>query len=272
MLSLARGKALEVIVRELESMGYRWAYRVVDAQSFGLPQRRQRVYLLATREYDPRDVLLTDEAGPPLMCADPDKVACGFYWTEGIRGLGWAINAVPTLKGGSTIGIPSPPAIRMPDGRIIKPDITDAERLQGFPAHWTKPAETVVRSSFRWRLVGNAVSVKAAEWIGRSLTQPGTYDGTWDAPLSPNRTWPAAAWSLGNGRFASRRSAWPTRPRRPIGLTEFLKKEGEPLSLRATAGFRKRTEVSKLRFPKGFLAAIDAHLARMRHASGDAPV
>ena len=36
---------------------------------------------------------------------------CGFYWTEGNRGLGWAVDAVPTLKGGSTIGIPSPPAI-----------------------------------------------------------------------------------------------------------------------------------------------------------------
>jgi len=45
---------------------------------------------------------------------------CGFYWTEGLRGLGWAVDAVPTLKGGSTIGIPSPPALWDPrDGSIF---------------------------------------------------------------------------------------------------------------------------------------------------------
>ena len=50
----------------------------------------------------------------------------GFYWTEGTRGLGWAADAVPTLKNGSTIGIPSPPAILMPTGVVIQPDIRDA--------------------------------------------------------------------------------------------------------------------------------------------------
>jgi hypothetical protein len=35
--------------------------------------------------------------------------ACGFYWTDGHRGLGWAVNAIPPLKGGSGLAIPSPP-------------------------------------------------------------------------------------------------------------------------------------------------------------------
>src|SRR5262245_59574290 len=100
----------------------------------GIPQRRERVYIVASRVGDPRDVLLVDDAGAPEA---PDlerwrSVACGFYWTEGLRGLGWAFDAVPTLKGGSTIGIPSPPAIVLRSGAIVQPDIRDAERLQGF--------------------------------------------------------------------------------------------------------------------------------------------
>src|SRR5690606_35704194 len=84
----------------------------------------------------------------------PHRTSFGFYWTEGIRGLGAAVDAVPTLKGGSTIGIPSSPAILLPNGRVVTPDIRDAERLQGFPADWTQPAETVARKSVRWKLVG----------------------------------------------------------------------------------------------------------------------
>lgn len=261
MLSLARGQALSVIVNELEEMGYRWAYRVLDSRAFGLPQRRQRVFLLASRENDPRDILLTDDVGAPDAEPDPMKVACGFYWTEGVRGLGWAVDAVPTLKGGSTVGIPSPPAIRMPDGRIIKPDLSDAERLQGFRPGWTLPAAEVGRSSFRWKLVGNAVSVDVAEWIGKKLASPGHYDGTYDRPLGTTDRWPRAAWSLGKGRFASNASEWPRRPKGPLDLARFLQQEGEPLSIKAASGFRLRTKSSGLRFPPGLLDAIDAHIA-----------
>src|SRR5205085_1161789 len=107
---------------------------------------------------DPRDVLLTQDIGEPEP-QDPRGLACGFYWTEGVRGLGWAVNAVPTLKGGSSIGIPSPPAVLMPNGAIVKPDIRDLERMQGFDVDWTKPAERIVRKGHRWKLVGNAVTV-----------------------------------------------------------------------------------------------------------------
>ncbi len=43
MLRLDKGKAMNVLTDLLEARGYRWAYRVVDARSFGLPQRRRRV-------------------------------------------------------------------------------------------------------------------------------------------------------------------------------------------------------------------------------------
>lgn len=268
MLQLARGRALEVIIGELERLGYRWAYRVIDSRAFGLPQRRLRVFLLASRDEDPRDVLLTDDAGPLERETSPNPVACGFYWTEGVRGLGWAENAVPTLKGGSGLGIPSPPAIVFPSGRIVTPDLRDAERLQGFRADWTKPAESAVRSGMRWKLVGNAVSVPTAAWIGRKLVRPGRYDGSWDVELPEGAPWPRSAWNLGDRRFTSEASPWPSRMRRPP-LAEFLRFPGPPLSARAAAGFRSRTRISSLNFPPGFLAAVDAHIRRMREIASD---
>ena len=61
MLQLDRGRALATLVEAFEARGYRWAYRVVNSL---------------------------------------DTHAHGFYWTEGIRGLGWAQDAIPTMKNG----------------------------------------------------------------------------------------------------------------------------------------------------------------------------
>ena len=146
MLSLDRGAAMEFLVSSFEALGYRWAYRLVDSRFTGVPQRRQRVILVATTIGDPRQVLLSDDLGEPAsnrLRLD----AVGFYWTEGRRGLGWAPDAVPTIKGGSSIGIPSPPAIWNPTGspgqRLVVPQVRDGERLQGFEHGWTAPADVV---------------------------------------------------------------------------------------------------------------------------------
>lgn len=265
MLQLGRGEALNVIISELERLGYRWAYRVVNSEAFGLPQRRQRVFLVAARKADPRGVLFADEAGAPAPERRRRARACGFYWTEGIRGLGWAENGVPTLKGGSTIGIPSPPAIVLPNGEIVKPDIRDAERLQGFEADWTLPASAVVKRGHRWKLVGNAVTVDVAHWIGERLRSPGRVVVASGPRVRPGRAWPKAAWNVGDGRREVDASEWPRALPR-VELHRFLQFQPEPLSAKATAGFLERTQRSSLRFPDGFLDAVREHLARMQRA------
>jgi DNA (cytosine-5)-methyltransferase 1 len=263
MLQLRGGKALDTIVSALEEMGYNWAYRVIDTRSFGLPQRRQRVILIASRSHDPREVILSDDAGEPMHAtAGDDTHAFGFYWTEGNKGLGLAIDAVPTLKGGSTIGIPSPPAILMPSGKVVTPDIRDAERLQGFPPDWSLAAEDVVRPALRWKLVGNAVTVDLAAWVGQKFRQPRPYDDTLDTRLARSAKWPRAAWNVDGKRYRSVVSAWPVHEKmKPIH--KFLKFKPKPLSARAAAGFAARLGASTLRTPPGFLARVEAHRDQM---------
>ena len=272
MLHLAGGEALAVIIAALEDLGYRWAYRVVDSRSFGLPQRRRRVYMVATNEGDPRRVLFADEAGPQ---AEPSKLgwseaACGFYWTEGNRGLGWTHDAIPTLKAGSGFGIPSAPAIILPRGddgcRIGTPNIQDAERFQGFNADWTAAAIGAERGGARWRLVGNSVTVDAAEWIGKRLRSPGVYDDSLDRHLERIARWPLACYNVGDGpKSASGISEWPVlSAREPLG--NFLEYPLKPLSLRAADGFFNRLSNSTLRKPEGFLHLVARHIAVMRES------
>lgn len=263
MLQLQRGRALRYLVDELESLGFTWAYRVVDARAFGLPQRRQRVLFLASRTEDPRPVLFGCDAGGESRSFSRSRL-CGFYWTEGSRGLGWAVDALPTLKSGSTIGIPSPPAIWDPrDGSITTPDIRDAERLQGFAANWTLPALQAlgVRRGHRWKLVGNAVSVPVAEWVGRRLVNP-SGENPVGVRLQLSDPWPRAAWGHKGSAFAVDVSTYPLRAPVP-SLREFLRFPPVPLSHRAAAGFLRRALVSGLNFEDGFLEDVRRHVERM---------
>lgn len=267
MLQLQRGKAMRYLVDELEAHGFTWAYRVVDARAFGVPQRRQRVILLASRTEDPRPILFGVDQGEHLPKFSRTKL-CGFFWTEGLRGLGWAVDAVPTLKGGSTIGIPSPPAIWDPkDGSITTPEIRDAERLQGFEADWTRPATDApgVRASHRWKLVGNAVSVPVARWVGERLVD-GSATFLGGEPLKRGVAWPRAAWGHQGKVFAVDVSAWPVRTQTP-SLRDFLKYDRPLLSHRAALGFLSRALVSGLRFEDGFIEDVRQHVARMARAT-----
>lgn len=264
MLQLDRGKAMRHLTRRLTKLDYRWAYRVVDARAFGLPQRRRRVILLASRSDDPKAALFSDDAGiaPDF---DQEASASGFYWTEGNRGLGWTADGVPTLKGGSSLGIPSPPAIWMrSEDRLVTPDIRDAERLQGLPVNWTSPAvHSSNKRGVRWKLVGNAVCVPVASWIGRRLALPGKYDPSNDAQLSGSFNWPSAAWGEEAKVYSSSASEWPIHARYK-SLDSFLRFTGKSLSERATAGFLSRASGSSLRFPEGFLHAVESHLNQIR--------
>lgn len=264
MLHLGRGHAMRVITTALEDNGYSWAYRVVDTMAFGLPQRRRRVVIVGSRTLDPRGVLLCGDAGerqPNCSSAAPR----GFYWTEGRSGLGWAPNAVPPLKGGSGLGIPCSPAIWFPKKRLIATlDIRDAERLQGFRSGWTRHEfETERLERMRWRLVGNAVSVPVAEWVGKRLLEPKVYDDCRDVRLDRVKAWPMAAWGRKGRIWAADVSMWPVQ-RTSFALNEFLRYPVVPLSERATAGFYERARTSTLRFEDGFLHDVAYHLKCMR--------
>jgi DNA (cytosine-5)-methyltransferase 1 len=260
MLHLNKGAGIRAIVDNFERLGYSWAYRVLDTSSFGLPQRRRRVFVLASLHHDPREVLLAEDVSKELVVVPSIDRPVGFYWTEGTYATGLAANSIPPLKGGSALGIPSPPAIMMPDGFVGTPDIRDAERFQGFDEDWTLPAAEGHRNSVRWRLVGNAVSVNVAEWLGKKVLAPMPYDAGKDEPM-PAVSWPMAAWNIGSGRFASGASTSPAI-RKGQGLDEFLLHPLKPLSEKATKGFLARARKGNLWFPDGFLNRLDQHLAR----------
>ena len=272
MLVLDGGRAMSYLVHEFESLGYDWAYRLVDSRFTGTPQRRQRVLFVASIEEDPRRVLFADDVGEPDESAFRED-AYGFFWTEGLRGLGWAKDALPTLKGGSAIGIPSPPAIWVKDAQagrgIVTPDIEDAEKLQGFPAGWTSPAGGGRRGAgVRWKLIGNAVTVGVSSWLGRRLAEPGNVDQSGGEPIESGAVrWPTAAWGVDNEWRRVPLSMWPEFNEYRHLLDVVDRRRAVPLSLRATEGFFGRLQRSTLRVDEDFRLALKQHIQAMQPAA-----
>src|SRR5262249_2546179 len=119
------------------------------------------------------------------------------------------------------------------------------------------------RKGARWRLVGNAVSVQVARWVGDRLVANPSKCAHPEQPLGQRESWPKAAWGSKGRSFRVALSLWPIRE--PYQhLEDFLSHRSTPLSVRATAGFLARTQVSSLRFPSGFLREVRMHASRMR--------
>jgi DNA (cytosine-5)-methyltransferase 1 len=244
LLSSEDGRDMGVVLGTLADLGYGWCYRVLDAQFFGVAQRRRRVFIVGCVGDPGRAarVLLEPEScdgNPPpsreagarvtqaltgspssSSCGNPDDnraqggflvpaltTRCGntlddqqtgqlisFHqtqdpihgddWSPALGatsiGMGVAYNPYRTLEKDGTItsGFAARPvvdALHGPTGNK-EPLIADTlavrrltpvecERLQGFPDDWTEPEP----DSARYRMLGNAVCVPVAEWIGRRI-------------------------------------------------------------------------------------------------------
>ena len=255
MLQLDSGRAMEWLVERFESLDYHWAYRVVDTMGFGLPQRRRRVYMLACRDLDPRTVLFADNESLTKKSSPSLKDPLGFYWTEGRSGIGLMVDGIPPLKAGSTLGIPSPPAVLFPDGEVLTPSLQSCEELQGFPAGWTDMVGRDRGRNPAWRLLGNAVSIPVARWVAERIKTPGTVSDFVQTTIEPGDRWPEAGWNVGAGRVGIAASDKPVAKKAP-SISVFRDPSWSRLSNRAMDGFIGRAEEGGLRMPANFLDTL----------------
>ena len=242
---LPREPGIAYVVSALEKLGYSWAHRIINCAAFGIPQRRRRMFLVGSLHGDPRDVLLScdfqclggcrnvftapcaccaltvsaqepagagaaprqlwDDEQSPGVCIDLSNAQCPP-----------CVGLAPTFTTGNCRM-----AVLLGDGRFGLLRIQDAERLQGLPEGWTDPASTVCASrgvsrsregaerrfetALRWTLLGNAVTVQVARWLGTQLARPYAHkfavrDSQPFAVPVP-LIWPRCAWAIhGEGR------------------------------------------------------------------------
>ena len=102
----------------------------------------------------------TGYGGAPPAIAFQTRIA-----RNGRGNMGDKVNALQAQSGRTGKG-DAAPCVAQPTGvRRLTP--TECERLQGFPDGWT----VGFSDSARYRMLGNAVSVPVAEWIGRRIVK-----------------------------------------------------------------------------------------------------
>lgn len=183
------GRDFETVIRTLAEIGYGVGWRVLNSRYFGVPQSRQRVFIVGVYR-DPGAagrILFESECGErdnPTRRQDGTRAPSPFKAVLGdplkgplVKGIAHCVYAESARHTGTDW---SRNYVSYPDGRVRRLVPVEVERLQGFPDGWTLPDganQDVKLDSARYRAVGNAVTVNVAEWLGNRIRKVLTAGG-----------------------------------------------------------------------------------------------
>lgn len=261
LLRMRSGREFSATLEAFRDRGFGFiGWRMLNARDFGLPQNRTRLLIIGSKDRSTVKSLFRQI--PPLARDVTDvrkrHAAAGFYWTGGIHSINYSRGYVPTIKIGSALGIPSPPAVHYGNVvRIITP--SESLSLQGFnlsPNIFAKPSSA-------YKASGNAVARPIGLWVFEGLeidvsdgdidwvaTQP----ALWHDPLLPEKFPTAGIYD--HGEFHP--IAVPANPK-ANNLIDFLDiDEASRLSQRASLGLLGRLSRSGQSCPPELLAVLSS--------------
>jgi DNA (cytosine-5)-methyltransferase 1 len=185
LLSSNDGRDFAAILGGLGELGYSLVWRVLDAQWFGVAQRRRRVFIVGhLGNRSPHEVLDLGQGctgdSPPSRQAGPAVAAltsCGLGGggpDDNLAQAGHVLaydamndqateELVPTL--GQNTGMATGRAGTILTSGVRRLTPVECARLQGFPDDWNDH----LADTHRYRQYGNAVCVPVAEWVGRRI-------------------------------------------------------------------------------------------------------
>ena len=197
-----RGKTFKIIKKTLNNLGYRVFYKVLNSKDFGVPQNRERIYIVAFREdISPNIFLFPDKIDDTKIIADiieaketSPKYYLSDVYLESLRkhkqrhqskgnGFGYEIRDVNSIAGAIVCGGMGRERNLIIDKRLtnftpvthIKGNINreyirkmtprEWARLQGFPDEF----KLVVADTHLYKQFGNSVTVPVIKAIAENI-------------------------------------------------------------------------------------------------------
>ena len=173
LLSSRRGRDFATFLGAVRERGYMCAWRVLDAQYFGIPQRRRRVFVVGYLGdwRPPAAVLFEPESvrghSAPSRAAEEDIAGALGEGPVGSHGdTSYCLNG-----GGMNRQDYETETLIVQNRKVRKLTPRDCERLQGLPDDWTaiqydgKPAPDTVRC----RAIGKSFPVPVMRWLGERI-------------------------------------------------------------------------------------------------------
>lgn len=202
LLNHDNGETFATILHSLSELGYALEWEVLNSKNFGVPQNRERVFIIGhLGEGCPEAVFPVGQGSKDIIQVGKNK--------EGQEDVAWALRGRDYKDGTNFVyekelieltEIPQPASIDMyhfqhgekrpwtsrvmfdgnhatlqagsshgliNNNRIRRLTPTECERLQGFPDGWTEG----VSDTQRYKMLGNAVTVNVIEEIAKRLTE-----------------------------------------------------------------------------------------------------
>jgi DNA (cytosine-5)-methyltransferase 1 len=192
VLSNNCGNDFKQFIKMLDEYGYGLAWRILDAQFFGVPQQRRRVFVIGYFRDVRRSASVLFDFG------DSKKHIKQTSWTGSGADKGNFNRYSPIGKNdviclmydarretiqikrnlfGTLLASSSsnhPVVFQKNNNSIRKITPVEAERLQGFPDNWTKvpyrnKSADNCPDSPRYKAVGNSMAVPVMQWIGKRI-------------------------------------------------------------------------------------------------------
>ena len=203
VLSSNGGRDFGAFVGMLGELGYGWAYRVLDAQYFGVAQRRRRVFVVGCLgNWRHAAAVLFERhslSGNPAPSREKKQRSAGRIKNSSTKCSSYSmihVIPIPTAIPISTqnalgrvngidewpLGIfndgDPAPTISKSHGHAVATNITnefvvrrltpvECERLQGFPDNYTNIPNAA--DGPRYKALGNSMAVPVMHWIGKRI-------------------------------------------------------------------------------------------------------
>ena len=195
VLSANGGRDFGSFIRSLAEFGYHLCWRVLNAQHFGLPHRRKRVFLIGhhsdrtsgykvlfeqgclsriyqERQHGKKPSSSFEGSYDCPFCKshttlDPKKTGCNYCGA-------WVKSPVNCISDGAHMGggingqdYNSGRIIVQPDGKVRRLTPLEIERLMGFPDNYTNIPGA--KDGNRFKAMANSMCVPVIKWIGERI-------------------------------------------------------------------------------------------------------
>jgi len=177
------GRTFEIILEVLDGMGYDCQWELLDSQNFGVPQHRERIFLIANLRGEPRPKVFpigranSQDALPTAESLENEGEPCEVsQWRRGYFRR-YKSYGVPTLTANMGTGghnVPFLKGIAFEESGVTtirKLTPLECERLQGLPDNWTEFYDDgkKVADNERYERCGRTITIPVVEAIGRRL-------------------------------------------------------------------------------------------------------